>query len=493
MPFLRPDADDLTTGWEDQAAGTTNLYQTVDETSFSDADYAVSPADPVSSQPIRFRLSNPAATIDTSQAVTIRVRGRFNSASNSVTVRLKEGTTTRATRTFTDISSNFATQTVTLTTDEKNAVTNWDNLFIEVEPLTVANISVLNVSNQNSGGDITVDYNTSGTTTVDIAVTTSSTPPTAAQIVAQTAANSVFYDSDTWSIGGNTSINIPSAINQSTCYMHVLPNGGSDGDIISSNSFGIDTTDPTLSAQSVTPGDTVLDFSATSTESTGTLFLVAVANGASAPSAAQVIAGTDASDVATDNASSSVTSTSVSGTITGLTNSTAYDVYAVHRDNVGNASAVVSVLNQTPVASSGPTTPYTENFTTDVGSWTAQDGGITVTHDAVNDYLVGTSTLNYRSAYSPEITINQTGTLTVTINVADWTAVSGDQLDAAIGSTQNGTDYDSATAGERLISPTSGTFTLTYACTSGEKLHIRVRTRASQGTFKLSSVTASVA
>ena len=133
MPFLRPDSDNLTTGWTDQAAGTTNLYQTIDETSASDADYVRSPNNPGSSDIVRFGLSNPGVVVDTAQPVTIRVRHRFDAVSNTVVVRLNESTFTRAARTFNSIGSSFATSTITLTEAEKSSITNWDNLFIEIE------------------------------------------------------------------------------------------------------------------------------------------------------------------------------------------------------------------------------------------------------------------------------------------------------------------------------------------------------------------------
>jgi hypothetical protein len=41
--FIRPDGDDTLGNWRDQSNGTTNIYQSIDEVSASDADYIVCP------------------------------------------------------------------------------------------------------------------------------------------------------------------------------------------------------------------------------------------------------------------------------------------------------------------------------------------------------------------------------------------------------------------------------------------------------------------
>lgn len=49
MPqFERPDADTVIGNYKDQADGTTNIFNSIDEASASDADYIKSPASPIS-------------------------------------------------------------------------------------------------------------------------------------------------------------------------------------------------------------------------------------------------------------------------------------------------------------------------------------------------------------------------------------------------------------------------------------------------------------
>ncbi len=82
------------------------------------------------------------------------------------------------------------------------------------------------------------------------------------------------------------------------------------------------------------------------------LYMVALANGASAPSAAQIIAGTDASNVAAPKATSSAASGAyLSATIAGLTASTAYDIYYTLVDAFSNAATAAKIDVTTAAAS----------------------------------------------------------------------------------------------------------------------------------------------
>ena len=82
------------------------------------------------------------------------------------------------------------------------------------------------------------------------------------------------------------------------------------------------------------------------------LYMVALADAAAAPSAAQIIAGTDASNAAAPKSSSSAASGAyLSATIAGLTASTAYDIYYTLVDMLDNATTAAKIDVTTTAAS----------------------------------------------------------------------------------------------------------------------------------------------
>lgn len=105
---------------------------------------------------------------------------------------------------------------------------------------------------------------------------------------------------------------------------------------------GADTTPPTFSvAPAVTPSSSGGTATATIDE-TGDIFYVVVADGASAPSSAQVIAGQNGSGSAALAAGSDTAGTVLSDVFTGLSASTAYDAYFVARDDEGTPNVQAS-------------------------------------------------------------------------------------------------------------------------------------------------------
>lgn len=67
--------------------------------------------------------------------VSLRIRARKDptaTAAIDLTVRLVEGETVRAERTFANLTTGFATQVMTLTQGERDAVTNWGNLRVQM-------------------------------------------------------------------------------------------------------------------------------------------------------------------------------------------------------------------------------------------------------------------------------------------------------------------------------------------------------------------------
>jgi autotransporter-associated beta strand protein len=84
----------------------------------------------------------------------------------------------------------------------------------------------------------------------------------------------------------------------------------------------------------------------------GTAYFVALPSGASAPTSAQVKAGTDASDVAAPSGGMALPSAGISGTktIAGLTIGATYDVWFVAEDLLGNLQAAPASVASAPAA-----------------------------------------------------------------------------------------------------------------------------------------------
>jgi hypothetical protein len=99
---------------------------------------------------------------------------------------------------------------------------------------------------------------------------------------------------------------------------------------------------PTLSAASAAAfSDVFVWGQATTDTASGTLYAVVVASAASTPSAAQIIAGTDAVGAAAPNGNVAVSSTGVKQVLVrGLTAVTAYKVCFAHQTTGGNSNVV---------------------------------------------------------------------------------------------------------------------------------------------------------
>lgn len=105
---------------------------------------------------------------------------------------------------------------------------------------------------------------------------------------------------------------------------------------------------PTLTNTSTTSYETSLDFRATSSVN-GTLYAVVLTDGSTAPTVAEIKAGTGAAGVAAIAKASGSTTAKAAKTLslTGLETDTAYKIFAVAYDGAGNASAVTSVSERT--------------------------------------------------------------------------------------------------------------------------------------------------
>ncbi len=105
-----------------------------------------------------------------------------------------------------------------------------------------------------------------------------------------------------------------------------------------------DTTPPTFSVAPAVSSVTSTGGTATATiGETGDIYYVVVADGATAPTPAEVIAGTGSGGSGEIDSGSALAGTVLSDTFTGLTGNTAYDVYFIARDDEGSPNVQASV------------------------------------------------------------------------------------------------------------------------------------------------------
>lgn len=160
LTLLRPDADASNSGWADQAGGTTNLYQTVDEIVESDTDYIKSSINPVSDI-IRFRISDPPNSL----IAPFRLRYRYGNIGDGtvkITARLKQGSTIIKEWVH-NATSIFQTVTRLLSSGELASITNFNDLFVEFEAgpympsLTFLGAHSNDYNNLNTGNSLSAD------------------------------------------------------------------------------------------------------------------------------------------------------------------------------------------------------------------------------------------------------------------------------------------------------------------------------------------------
>ena len=126
--FLRPDADSIDGNWLNQSGSNVDLFASLDEITASDTDYIESPLAPVA-ETCRLAMSNPPGVV--SQPVIVSYR--FNLINGvPLTVRLLQGTTTIASWVETT-GSGWTTSDRTLTGLEFAAISDFTNLFVELE------------------------------------------------------------------------------------------------------------------------------------------------------------------------------------------------------------------------------------------------------------------------------------------------------------------------------------------------------------------------
>jgi hypothetical protein len=134
MPqFARPSADTVRTAWTDQAAGTTNIYTTIDEVSFSDADYIKTPAPPGTNEfeTLLTTVTDPLSSTNHIMRWRRRKQPTSGSATINLTVRLLVATTQITSQADNTLPTAFTDTSYTLSGAEADAITDYANLRLE--------------------------------------------------------------------------------------------------------------------------------------------------------------------------------------------------------------------------------------------------------------------------------------------------------------------------------------------------------------------------
>lgn len=149
MPqYARPSADTYNgDSYTDQGGGSTNIYTTIDETSFSDADYIRTVTDPTTDVYVTALTSVTDPVSSSGHTIRVRAGTDQSSGGNSISLTaqlrqsyVNEGTpgTLIATLSQNPIANgSFSTYTYNLTGGEADAITDYTALFLRIVMNTV--------------------------------------------------------------------------------------------------------------------------------------------------------------------------------------------------------------------------------------------------------------------------------------------------------------------------------------------------------------------
>jgi hypothetical protein len=123
--IARPTSDTSAGAWTPSTGGV--LYAMLDEETASDTDY-ISTTSPSACTVALNAVADPGTS--SGQVLTIRAQSAHG---NDLVATLKQGSTTIATRTFSSLGTGWADYTITLTSGECDAITDYANLNITLE------------------------------------------------------------------------------------------------------------------------------------------------------------------------------------------------------------------------------------------------------------------------------------------------------------------------------------------------------------------------
>lgn len=137
IQYARPDGDISVGQWTDEGDGTTNIYQSIDEEVASDSDYIKSEEGPIASVYECSIQDIDKPGVGTGHKVKYRYRKDVAGAQVNLKIYLMQGAVEIASWTETDIPLTFTDGEQTLTTEQANSITDYDDLRLKFEATQV--------------------------------------------------------------------------------------------------------------------------------------------------------------------------------------------------------------------------------------------------------------------------------------------------------------------------------------------------------------------
>ncbi len=351
---------------------------------------------------------------------------------------------------------------------------------------------------QTDSDDLQITYQSNETGTLYYVVTTNSSTPTQAQILAGndqsgTSTNVVSSGNAAVTVTGSDQTIALNGLTLASTTYHVFiyeeDATGNESSVVT-NSAAVDTTAPsfensTPSAASIGTNNFTLN---TDIDEVGDIFYVVVADGATTPTSTEVVNGTGnggAAAVTSDNASVSSGGFTNAFSVTGLTAETDYDVYVVARDQVSNLQASPTLVNvstsaipsfsvNAPSVAEGTAGSTTLTFTVVLDS-SAPAGGATVdfatsdgTASSMSDYTSTSGTVSFsvgETSKTIDVTLNGDSTVeadeTITMTLSNPTGTSVVIGDPTGSGTITNDDSATVTIANVSVNENDGTATVT--------------------------------
>jgi hypothetical protein len=260
---------------------------------------------------------------------------------------------------------------------------------------TAPTISSSSVINNTTGTSFSIRVNANENSTVYYVVTTSSTVPTAAQVVAgqdHTSAAAFKSGNAAATAGVDLDQAISGLTNSTLYYVYSVARDASNNNstVDQESATTTDSTAPTISSSSIINNNTGTSFSIRVNANENATIYYVVTTSATVPSAAQVIAGQNhlgAAALKSGNAAGTA-GVDLDQAITGLTNGTLYHVYSVARD-ASNNNSTVDAESATTTDTTAPT--YNSSSVINIAS-TSFTLRVNVNENSTVYYVVTTST-----------------------------------------------------------------------------------------------------
>lgn len=140
MPqYARPSADTNNSSFVTEANASSNLYQSIDESTANDSDYIVSAKNPANNVYVTKLTSVDDPLVDTGHVISIRYKKdvAVNAETIDLLVELWEGYQNESSKgthivnqSFSNISSNWTNSNITLSNTQAGTITDYANLAL---------------------------------------------------------------------------------------------------------------------------------------------------------------------------------------------------------------------------------------------------------------------------------------------------------------------------------------------------------------------------